>query len=114
MTSSLFATTVLASFLVVALPHLLPCPAPRRVYADGEMPDPNARRRRRRKPEGDAITEDRIVEFRPGHGDEIKAAKRKSSSKRECPVPRPGGMLGEWLGFHKQPAIDSPSSRPER
>ncbi|KAH6856637.1 hypothetical protein B0I37DRAFT_443286 [Chaetomium sp. MPI-CAGE-AT-0009] len=35
MTSSLFATTVLASFLVVALPHILPCPAPRRAYADG-------------------------------------------------------------------------------
>ncbi|EAQ88107.1 hypothetical protein CHGG_04726 [Chaetomium globosum CBS 148.51] len=38
MTSSLFATTVLASFLVVALPHILPCPAPRRAYADeGDM-----------------------------------------------------------------------------
>jgi cytochrome c oxidase assembly factor 2 len=112
MTSSLFATTVLASFFVVALPHFLPCPAPRRVYADGEMPDPNARRRRRRKPENDAITEDAIVEFRPGEGDENKT-KNKSTSKRECPVPKPGGMLGEWLGFHKQ-NDDNTSSRADR
>jgi cytochrome c oxidase assembly factor 2 len=44
-TSSLFATTVFASFFVVALPHILPCPAPRLAYADGEMPDGTPQRR---------------------------------------------------------------------
>jgi cytochrome c oxidase assembly factor 2 len=136
MTSSLFATTVLASFLVVALPHVLPCPAPRRAYADGEMPSPGdaeaVRRRRRRRvgttkpeefvggPDGhhhhqgeDAAVDTTtsrigIVEFRPGTGDlnndgngdglrrRVKAARRG----RECPVPKPGGILGEWLGFN--------------
>ena len=37
MTSSLFATTVVASFLVVGLPHILPCPAPRVAYADADI-----------------------------------------------------------------------------
>ena len=117
MTSSLFATTVFASFLVVALPHLLPCPAPRRVFADdgsGEMP----RRRRRRRAECDTSaaacengdrgalsvtngTEEggrRMVEFRPGAGEaEVEGDERRRKamgSKRECPVPKPGGVLG--------------------
>ncbi|KAL2159941.1 hypothetical protein VTH06DRAFT_2074 [Thermothelomyces fergusii] len=74
MTSSLFATTVLASFLVVALPHVLPCPAPaRRVYyAD----------------DGGGGAE--------GEG---SGRGRRAKARRECPVPKPGGMLGEWLGF---------------
>ncbi|KAK4236987.1 hypothetical protein C8A03DRAFT_16423 [Achaetomium macrosporum] len=122
MTSSLFATTVLASFLVVALPHVLPCPAPRRAYADGEMPAPGdaeavKRRRRRRtaKPdlvglEGghsvDAGEDNRIgiVEFRPGTGDMSQngdgSRRVKAGRGRECPVPKPGGILGEWLGFN--------------
>ena len=36
-TSSLFATTLVLSFFVVGLPHILPCPAPRTVLADGDM-----------------------------------------------------------------------------
>ncbi|MCJ1314237.1 hypothetical protein MMC25_007917 [Agyrium rufum] len=42
-TSSLFATTLLVSFLVVTMPHLLPCPAPRVEFADEDG------RKRRRK-----------------------------------------------------------------
>ncbi|KAK4193843.1 hypothetical protein QBC35DRAFT_458107 [Podospora australis] len=97
MTSSLFATTVVASFFVVALPHLLPCPAPRRTLADGEMPE---RRRRRRKSEVDAaaVSEDGMVQFSSAP---VRDSESKASSKRECPVPKPGGILGEWLGFHK-------------
>ncbi|KAK3307075.1 uncharacterized protein B0T15DRAFT_492574 [Chaetomium strumarium] len=122
MTSSLFATTVLASFLVVALPHVLPCPAPRRTYADGEMHAPGdaeaaSRRRRRRttRPEsgdadvhqGDGAALDSgigIVEFRPGTNDMRENAnglrRAKAGRGRECPVPKPGGILGEWLGFN--------------
>ncbi|GAB1318901.1 hypothetical protein MFIFM68171_09111 [Madurella fahalii] len=108
MTSSLFATTVVASFFVVALPHILPCPAPRRAYADGEMPHDSAaaaaagsaRRRRRRRLEGEEVVEDAIVQFTPGEGDGTAKVRAKAASKRECPVPKPGGVLGEWLGFN--------------
>ncbi|KKA25301.1 hypothetical protein T310_0675 [Rasamsonia emersonii CBS 393.64] len=36
-TSSLFAATLLASFVIVGLPHIFPCPAPRRTLADSDM-----------------------------------------------------------------------------
>jgi cytochrome c oxidase assembly factor 2 len=53
-TSTLFAGTLLASFTVVAIPHLFPCPRPRRAYADAERQiqlDSEGRpvRRKRRK-----------------------------------------------------------------
>ena len=100
MTSSLFATTVVASFFVVALPHILPCPVPRTKYADGEViVDENGRRRRWRRREAPE-NGDGIVQFNQTAEDDntFNAAER---TKRECPVPKPGGMLGEWLGFHK-------------
>src|SRR5271156_5612917 len=54
-TSTLFAGTLLASFTVVAIPHLFPCPRPRRAYADTERQlDSEGRpavRRKRRKTE---------------------------------------------------------------
>jgi len=110
MTSSLFATTILASFFVVALPHVLPCPAPRGVFADGEMPDGTKRRRRRRSENLEA--KDGIVDFNSvTAGDEASTAKA-SMPKRECPVPRPGGRIGELLGF-KGPE-DGSGSKPER
>lgn len=102
MTSSLFATTALGSFFVVALPHLLPCPSPRVTYADGEIiEDENGRRRRRRRPQIQAqnvevkdgifkldnITQEDLVEQQGKRG------------RHECPVPKPTGKLGELLGF---------------
>ncbi|KYK59500.1 hypothetical protein DCS_00630 [Drechmeria coniospora] len=100
MTSSLFATTVVASFFVVALPHLLPCPVPRTKYADGEVVvDENGRRRiwRKRDP---AEGRDGIVQFNQSADDGDDA----ESTKRACPVPKPSGLLGELLGFHNGPA----------
>ncbi len=94
MTSSLFATTVILSFLVVVLPHVLPCPAPRVVYADGEMVDSNGRRRRRRKPQ-EAEAKEGIVQFENMGGNENSPGR----IRRECPVPKPGGVVGELLGF---------------
>ena len=96
-TSSLFATTVALSFLVVGLPHVLPCPAPRVVYADGEMVDASGKRRRRRKPQN-AETQDGIARFENmDSSDEARAM----NAKRECPVPKPGGVVGELLGFKR-------------
>lgn len=105
MTSSLFATTAIASFFVVALPHVLPCPAPRVTYADGEIiEDQNGRkRRRRRSPTQDAEVKDGVVEFKTiAEVDFIG-----KEGKRECPVPKPGGIVGELLGFRK-PSSEAP------
>ena len=108
MTSSLFATTVVASFVVVALPHILPCPVPATKYADGEVVvDGNGRRLRwRRRDADDAEQQGGIVRFDQagggggGGGDDDAAG--PGGRRRECPVPKPGGLLGEWLGFHKE------------
>jgi cytochrome c oxidase assembly factor 2 len=105
LTSSLFATTLFASFFVVALPHVLPCPAPRVLYADDGTPIPRKRRRRpavclnenneNRNEEKDVLgsgAEEVEVE-----GENMEGGKR--IAKRECPVPKPPGILGEILGF---------------
>jgi cytochrome c oxidase assembly factor 2 len=53
-TSTLFAGTLLASFTVVAIPHIFPCPRPRRAYADAERQlDSDGRSVRRQRREGD-------------------------------------------------------------
>jgi cytochrome c oxidase assembly factor 2 len=92
-TSSLFATTLFASFFVVALPHVLPCPAPRVAYADDQVDGRTRRRRRRRKYVEDGGKEEVVVEE---SSDEEDALRR---GKRECPVPKPGGVMGEILEF---------------
>lgn len=140
MTSSLFATTVFASFFVVVLPHVLPCPAPRVALADGQMVEVAAdgtvlpqqqqqqqRRRRRRRlqdevmcPSSDAPAPpvgatqverdaDGMARFametssKRAPTDNESATSQLSSSPRrntrECPVPKPGGIVGELLGF---------------
>ena len=100
--------------MVVGLPHVLPCPAPRVVYADGELPDGTQRRRRRRKPEStDGV--DEVIHVPSKLGD-IESS-RIDRAKRECPVPKPGGVVGELLGFHKSTASESnprPESQPNR
>jgi cytochrome c oxidase assembly factor 2 len=106
MTSSLFGMTVFASFFVVALPHMLPCPAPRVKFADGEMPD--GKRRRRRRPEITETAEGNVVEFNGIEDDEIRAR-----AKRECPVPKPGGAVGELLGFKKAPTTATATATDE-
>lgn len=101
-TSTLFATTVLASFLVVGLPHVLPCPVPPTRLADGEViVDENGRRKRWKRKDAPQI-QNGIAQF--GQGEDLQLAATRAADKRECPVPKPGGMLGEWLGFHKESA----------
>ncbi|KAK0391213.1 hypothetical protein NLU13_0714 [Sarocladium strictum] len=101
-TSTLFATTVFASFFVVALPHILPCPVPQTRFADGEVIiDENGRRRRWKRKETPEVR-DGIAQFgQTAPDEELMGPGKKVPDKRECPVPKPGGMLGEWLGFHK-------------
>ncbi|QDS73161.1 hypothetical protein FKW77_002100 [Venturia effusa] len=98
LTTSLFGATLAVSFTVVGLPHLLPCPVPRS-YADSQDPNaPNQRRKKRRKQQadGDGEAEGRISRDVEGNnGFEIAKA-------RECPVPKPGGLIGTVLGFQKE------------
>ncbi|ORY65361.1 uncharacterized protein BCR38DRAFT_409070 [Pseudomassariella vexata] len=98
MTSSLFATTVVASFFVVALPHMLPCPAPRVKYADSER-TPDGRRRRRRRAEP-AEVKNGIAQFESSNEDFDRAFKATKPA-RPCPIPKPGGVVGELMGFKK-------------
>ncbi|KAE9371165.1 hypothetical protein N431DRAFT_483744 [Stipitochalara longipes BDJ] len=111
LTSSLFATTLFASFFVVALPHVLPCPAPRVLYADDGTPIPRKRRRRPPLcpsdseaegceaddgPKRDCVVAEEGVE---GEDADMNGQGEKRVLKRECPVPKPGGIVGEILGF---------------
>jgi cytochrome c oxidase assembly factor 2 len=109
MTSSLFATTVAASFFVVGLPHLLPCPVPVTRYADGDvMVDENGRRKRWKSKQPDESSKDgvvRLAQATDGNVGDHLTSTSVSATGRECPVPKPGGMIGEWLGFHKS-AVD--------
>ena len=94
---SLFATTLAVSFLVVGMPHLLPCPAPRSNYADAPGTEDGQGRKQRTKPDntnGQAESGQHL-----GHVDEALLLRKKA---HECPVPKPGGLIGEVLGFKKQ------------
>lgn len=94
-TSTLFTTTLAISFLVVSLPHLLPCPVDRRQFADTiEMPDGTIKRRRRRQPA--AEDSDNAVAM------EGVSNAEDGRPKRECPVPKPGGLVGQIMGFDKK------------
>ncbi|CAK3891440.1 Hypothetical predicted protein [Lecanosticta acicola] len=95
-TSTLFTTTLAISFLVVAAPHLLPCPVDRRQFADSfETPD-GKRYRRKRKEVTDGGDE------HEGVGDAASDLAKHDRSKRECPVPKPGGLVGQLMGFKNE------------
>lgn len=98
MTTSLFTTTLAISFLVVATPHLLPCPVDTRALADSADPEAlSGKRRRRRIPKdetcNDVMSEERRIK---------KQSEEWKSPKRECPVPKPGGLIGQVLGIKKE------------
>ncbi|OJJ50944.1 hypothetical protein ASPZODRAFT_293089 [Penicilliopsis zonata CBS 506.65] len=115
-TMSLFAATLGASFVVVGLPHLFPCPAPRRTLADSEMmvtadgqQIPRIRRRRRKEADTMELSEPPSGSTYPAATDEEvtsflqmeEEAERLAKLGRECPVPKPSGMLGDLLGFRR-------------
>ncbi|KAF2728976.1 hypothetical protein EJ04DRAFT_516273 [Polyplosphaeria fusca] len=99
MTTSLFTTTLAVSFLVVATPHLLPCPVNNRTFADSSDPNaPNSQRRRRKRVSKEDTGNDAMSEeaMRKREVEEYRAP------KRECPVPKPGGLIGQVLGIKKE------------
>ncbi|KAL4802278.1 hypothetical protein BDV18DRAFT_147194 [Aspergillus unguis] len=118
-TTGLFAGTLLASLVVVGIPHVFPCPAPRRTFADSEMiigPDGQQMqrvRRRRRKDDAIIAQEDNVLPKTPASATEEEVstflqleeeAKQLSASGRECPVPKPTGIIGDLLGFSNRTA----------
>jgi cytochrome c oxidase assembly factor 2 len=101
MTMSLFTTTLAFSFLVVATPHILPCPVDTRALADSADPEAltGKKRRRRRRPvdENEETCNQVMSEERRKKTD----AEQWATPKRECPVPKPGGLIGQVLGMKK-------------
>lgn len=98
----------MVSFLVVATPHFLPCPVDPRTLADS--PDPEGmsgqpRRRRRRIPRDEAGNDVMSEERQKMKVDEW------ATPKRECPVPKPGGLIGQVLGIKKDDSeeVEQPS-----
>jgi cytochrome c oxidase assembly factor 2 len=93
-TSTLFTGTLAVSFLVVGLPHLLPCPANPRQFADTiEGPDGQPMRRRRKR---------KVVAEEGKEADEARKEALAERNKRECPVPKPGGLMGRVMGFREE------------
>jgi cytochrome c oxidase assembly factor 2 len=161
-TTTLFASTLAASFIIVGIPHIFPCPAPRKSYLDSEGKSVRNRRRRRdsggREEEADDKVEERerrsgTADAQLDHGKALETllasttltsdsslVGRKSAKggrggcredeeearalfremeeeeeamerqRRECPVPKPRGKIGELLGF----GTDRTAQRRER
>ena len=103
LTTSLFGTTLLVSFLVVGMPHIVPCPAPRVKFADSDFEITEDGKRRRRRPavgSEESAGRDKEDLALPVIPEEEKLAMRRKS--HGCPVPKPSGIIGEVLGFKKE------------
>ena len=97
-TSTLFTTTLAVSFIIVGLPHVLPCPVDRRQFADSyETADGKIRKRRQR----DETTH---LNHNQHEDDAVRNAEigEDGLPKRECPVPKPSGIVGQILGFRNE------------
>lgn len=133
-TTSLFAATLLASFFIVGIPHLFPCPAPRHTLADSDTvvtPDGRIRKRRRKSTgsseQAQSIESDNPTPVSSQVDEELatfmqmeKEAKALENTARECPVPKPRGIVGQILGFQEGRGssrvlrTDIPGREPER
>ncbi|KAL4890216.1 putative alpha-1,3-mannosyltransferase [Aspergillus ambiguus] len=118
-TSSLFAGTLLASLLVVGIPHLFPCPAPRRTLADSEMiitadgqQIQRVRRRRRKEADMPNLQGNALPRTPEASDEEVSTflqleeeAEKFAQTGRECPVPKPKGVLDteiDWTTYMQQ------------
>lgn len=112
-TTSLFATTLAVAFLVVGLPHILPCPVPAGQYADARSQHLQQIQQKQLRKSGSGTVN--------AHDTSINIPKSSSALKprpdRECPVPKPQGILGRVLGFEHtkpdQPVVKHESVRPK-
>jgi hypothetical protein len=138
-TSTLFAGTLLASFVVVAIPHVFPCPRPRTgASADGGMVDiihddqgKPIRRIVRRKVDdtatevdeigkqvakgigkglGATILEQEAALFREMQAEAAELEKRNAAA-RECPVPKPRTLFDRVMSFGGPAAVANNSGK---
>jgi len=100
-TTSLFTTTLMLSFLVVAVPHLIPCPVDPRAHADAPDPTGQSTRRRRRRSIPEPETETCNAVLRDERRRQVLLDDRLPA-RRECPVPKPGGLIGTVLGARER------------
>ena len=98
---SLFTGTLAVSFLVVGIPHLVPCPVPPQAYADDGTPLPRRRRRKSDLDDEDYAQLDALIQ------ENIK-------QKRQCPVPKPGGLIGQLLGMGMGEEAERPVVRVQK
>jgi cytochrome c oxidase assembly factor 2 len=72
-------------------------------YADSDSPDGQKRRRRRKCVDGEGEMKQisKAIETAEETEDEggLEGKLEDRKPKRECPVPKPGGVVGELLGF---------------
>jgi cytochrome c oxidase assembly factor 2 len=106
MTGTLFTGTLAVSFLVVGIPHLLPCPADRRQFADSaECPDGRVPRRRKKRDADGNLSNSANAPSSPAaaaNDEALASLSEDERPKRECPVPKPGGLLGQIIGFRSE------------
>ena len=114
-TSTLFAGTLAASFIVVGIPHIFPCPRPRKGYADTEivLNKDGKPVRRLKRPSKDLEGQEVLPQVGPQQTNGLRSlqeeaelfrqleqeAKLLEKNKRECPVPKPTGVIGRLFGF---------------
>jgi len=83
---------------------MLPCPAPRVAYAEGKLGPDGKRRRRKCVAE---VTTDGLVKnveeaSISSEGEDVEVEEVSGKRERgECPIPKPGGVVGEILGFKR-------------
>ena len=115
LTTSLFGTTLLVSFLVVGMPHILPCPAPRVNFAESDFEILEDGKRRKRRPSTETLSDesagtDSELQIPLHISEEEKALMKKRA--HTCPVPKPPGIIGKVLGFKNEDSEEE-QSRPQ-
>ncbi|CAD0084907.1 unnamed protein product [Aureobasidium vineae] len=100
---SLFSGCLAICFAVVAAPHVLPCPVDKTQLADSASSDGEPRRRRRRKQSAPAPDSDQQDD------NDMRAMVDMARPKRECPVPKPSGLIGQVMGFKPQEQRQNPT-----
>lgn len=98
-TMSLFTTCLTISFLVVAAPHVLPCPVDRRQFAEDGSGEPRKRRKRKAPVDAEAETSSDLP------SNDFQDITRQ----RECPVPKPGGLIAQVMGLRQEEKEAPPS-----
>ncbi|KAG9549642.1 hypothetical protein KCU77_g6116, partial [Aureobasidium melanogenum] len=102
-TMSLFSGCLAICFAVVAAPHVLPCPVDKTQLADSASPDGEPRRRRRRKQSAPSPDSDQQDD------NDMSSLSDMDRPKRECPVPKPSGLIGQVMGFKPQEQRQNPT-----